>query len=64
MSKQDKRSRATLIRDAVGEHLSRRPLKRPAAAFGLWRKRELDGLAYQETIRDEWKGRPPGAAGR
>jgi metal-responsive CopG/Arc/MetJ family transcriptional regulator len=54
MSKQSKRSRAALIRDAVGEYLSRRKPKQPRAAFGLWSEHEIDGLTYQEKIRAEW----------
>ena len=54
MSKQGKRSRTALIRDAVGEYLSRRRPRQPAAAFGLWGDREIDGLDYQDKIRAEW----------
>ena len=54
MSKQGRRSRAALIRDAVGEYLSRRRPKQPTAAFGLWSELGIDGLAYQEKIRAEW----------
>jgi metal-responsive CopG/Arc/MetJ family transcriptional regulator len=54
MSKQSKRSRAALIRDAVGEYLSRRRPKQPTAAFGLWGEHGIDGLTYQEKIRAEW----------
>ncbi len=54
MSRQGKRSRAALIRDAVGEYLSRRRPKQTTAAFGLWSEGRVDGLAYQEKIRAEW----------
>ena len=54
MSKQSKKSRAALIRDAIGEYLSRRRPKQPTKAFGLWGEHEIDGLAYQEKIRAEW----------
>jgi len=34
------------------------------AAFGLWKDRHQDGLAYQEALRDEWNAptvhEPPG----
>jgi len=53
-SKQSKKSRAALIRDAIGEYLSRRRPKQPTTAFGLWGEHEIDGLAYQEKIRAEW----------
>jgi metal-responsive CopG/Arc/MetJ family transcriptional regulator len=54
MSKRGKRSRAALIRDAVGEYLSRRRPRQPSDAFGLWAEQPVDGLAYQEKIRAEW----------
>jgi metal-responsive CopG/Arc/MetJ family transcriptional regulator len=54
MSKQGKRSRAALIRDAVGEYLARRRSQQPSDAFGLWAEQKIDGLAYQEKIRAEW----------
>ena len=49
----EKRSRAALVREAIGEYLTRRA---PAldAAFGLWGKRKIDGLAYQRKARAEW----------
>ncbi len=54
MSKQGKRSRAALIRDAVGEYLSHRRPQQPNDAFGLWGEQKIDGLAYQEKLRAEW----------
>ena len=54
MSRQSKRSRAALLREAVGEYLSRRRPRRPGDAFGLWAEQQVDGLAYQEKIRAEW----------
>jgi metal-responsive CopG/Arc/MetJ family transcriptional regulator len=54
MSRQGKRSRAALIREAVGEYLSRRWAREPGDAFGLWAEQPVDGLAYQEKIRAEW----------
>lgn len=54
LSKGVKRSRAALIRDAVGDYLARQRTQRPSDAFGLWGGRKIDGLAYQEKIRSEW----------
>jgi metal-responsive CopG/Arc/MetJ family transcriptional regulator len=54
MSKGTRRSRAALIRDAVGEYLSRRRPQEPTEAFGLWGNHGVDGLAWQEKIRAEW----------
>ncbi len=54
LSKQDRRSRAALIREAIDDYLAKRRSKRSGDAFGLWGKRKVDGLAYQEKVRREW----------
>jgi metal-responsive CopG/Arc/MetJ family transcriptional regulator len=53
LSKRENRSRAALIRQAIDDYL----VKRRSGgddAFGLWGKRKVDGLAYQEKARREW----------
>ena len=54
LSKADKRSRAALIREAIDDYLAKRRARRSGNAFGLWGKRKVDGLAYQEKVRREW----------
>ena len=54
LSKKDKRSRAALIRQAIDDYLAKRHSKQKDDAFGLWGKRKVDGLAYQEKVRREW----------
>lgn len=57
LAKDQGRSRAALIRDAIGELLDRCRSEPNPDAFGLWRKtrgRDHDGLDYQERIRREW----------
>jgi metal-responsive CopG/Arc/MetJ family transcriptional regulator len=54
LSKQEKRSRAALIREAVDDFLAKRRRKHEGEAFGLWRNRNVDGLVYQERLRGEW----------
>ena len=54
LSRREKRSRAALIRRAIDEYLSKQRDKQEGDAFGLWRKRKVDGLAYQEKVRSEW----------
>ena len=54
LSKADKRSRAALIREAIDDYLAKRRGERGGDAFGLWGKRKVDGLAYQEKVRREW----------
>lgn len=48
------RSRAALVREAVDDHLSRHGLDDGDEAFGLWRGKALDGLAFRERARGEW----------
>jgi metal-responsive CopG/Arc/MetJ family transcriptional regulator len=54
LSKQDKLSRAALIRAAIDDYLAKRHGTQRGDAFGLWGKRKIDGLAYQEKVRSEW----------
>ncbi len=54
LSKQEKRSRAALIREAIDDFLAKRRSKLEGDAFGLWGKRKVDGLVYQERVRSEW----------
>ena len=54
LSKQEKRSRAALIREAIDDFLAKRRSKHQGDAFGLWGKRKVDGLVYQERVRSEW----------
>ena len=54
LSRKEKRSRAALIRRAIDEYLAKQLEKQEGDAFGLWGKRKIDGLAYQEKVRSEW----------
>lgn len=54
LSKGEKRSRAALIREAIDDFLAKRRSKHDGDAFGLWGKRKVDGLIYQERVRNEW----------
>ena len=54
LSKKQKRSRAALIRQAIDDYLAKQYSKQQADAFGLWGKRKVDGLVYQEKLRSEW----------
>ena len=54
LSKKEKRSRAALIRQAIDDYLRNQRYKQQANAFGLWGKRKVDGLAYQEKVHGEW----------
>ena len=54
LSKKQKRSRAALIRQAIDDYLGKHRGEQESGAFGLWGKRKVDGLAYQEKVRGEW----------
>lgn len=46
-------SRAELVRQAITSYID---LHKPASdqAFGLWKDRHTDGMAYQDKVRAEW----------
>lgn len=48
-----KLSRAEVIRQAIAVYIEQ---NKPAEvnAFGIWKNRKVDGLAYQEKMRSEW----------
>jgi metal-responsive CopG/Arc/MetJ family transcriptional regulator len=54
LAKEEKRSRAALIREAVDDFLAKRRSKHEGDAFGLWGARTVDGLLYQNRLRSEW----------
>jgi hypothetical protein len=47
-------SRAELIRQAVSGFLSENKAGLENS-FGLWKKRAVDGVEYQERLRREWE---------
>ncbi len=56
LSAKEKRSRASLVREAIDVLVQSRKKKKTAleAAFGLWGDRAIDGVEYQRKIRSEW----------
>ena len=54
LSREEKRSRAALIREAIDDYLASRRKKHEGDSFGLWGKRKVDGLVYQRKVRSEW----------
>ena len=54
LSKVRRVSRAELIRQAVAGYLeqNRAGLEE---TFGLWKKKAVDGVTYQERLRGEWE---------
>ncbi len=62
LSREEKRSRASVIRAAINDYLAEKDrLKRRAAleaGFGIWKDLGIDGLEYQERMRAEWDRDP------
>jgi hypothetical protein len=48
-------SRAEFVRRAIAKSLEPHRLSQEQAAFGLWARRRVDGLKYQERMREEWQ---------
>ncbi len=48
-------SRAEAVRRAMSEYLEKRRSSRADAAFGIWKSKKLDALAYEDSLRDEWR---------
>lgn len=55
--RRDRISRAEAIRRAVAATVGRQAAGGREAAFGLWRDRQIDGLAWQQRLRGEWDDR-------
>ena len=54
LAKDNRSSRAAIIRQAIDDLLSARQREAGREAFGLWGKAGQDGLAYQRELRAEW----------
>jgi predicted transcriptional regulator len=54
LARNQNRSRAAVVREAVANYLKRQTAETQKDAFGLWGQRKVDGLAYQEKMRGEW----------
>jgi len=51
---QEKTSRAEIIRRAVGQYLQSNQSGKAKNAFGLWKKKKINALAYEARLRAEW----------
>jgi Ribbon-helix-helix protein, copG family len=54
LSKARRVSRAELIRQAVAGYLEQNKAGLEDS-FGLWKKKAVDGVKYQERLRGEWE---------
>ena len=50
-------SRAEGIRRAVKIYLNLQSAEATRVAFGVWKDRRVEGLAYEDEIRSEWAQR-------
>ncbi|OJA72662.1 CopG family transcriptional regulator [Burkholderia ubonensis] len=50
----ERRPRAAVIRDAIDAYLTQRKRAVGADVFGVWKGKKVDGLTYQEALREEW----------
>ncbi|KVU69761.1 CopG family transcriptional regulator [Burkholderia ubonensis] len=50
----ERRPRAAVIRDAIDAYLAQRKRTVGADVFGVWKEKKVDGLTYQEALREEW----------
>ena len=57
LCRRERISRAEAIRRAVSAYIRPSQETESARAFGVWKDRGEDGLAYQERLRSEWNGR-------
>ncbi|QDD67011.1 ribbon-helix-helix protein, CopG family [Herbaspirillum seropedicae] len=48
------RPRAVIIREAIAAYITQHKLEHDAEVFGIWKKKKVDGLAYQRALRSEW----------
>jgi hypothetical protein len=58
LCRRDRISRAEAVRRAVALLVRSEGGMASGAAFGVWRDRREDGLAYQRRIRSEWQTAP------
>lgn len=52
---QEHASRAEVIRRAVKKYLQEKQTGEDCNAFGLWKKKKIDALKYETTLRAEWE---------
>ncbi|KND58009.1 hypothetical protein BSCH_02324c [Candidatus Paraburkholderia schumanniana] len=54
LGEQEQRPRAAVIRDAISAYIASKKRRIVVDVFGLWEGRRLDGLQYQQELREEW----------
>lgn len=54
LAKSRRTSRAALMRQAIKDYLDRQTASNADEAFGLWSDMDIDGVDYQDRMRNEW----------
>ncbi|MDR0780934.1 MAG: ribbon-helix-helix domain-containing protein [Pseudomonadales bacterium] len=54
ISELERRPRAAVIRDAIATYIVQHRQASEGEVFGLWKKKKIDGLAYQQELRSQW----------
>lgn len=54
---QKKVSRAAVIRQAVAGYIEQAHAGRGENAFGLWKRKKIHALKFEDKLRAEWDGR-------
>ena len=54
LARETRKSRASLVQDALSDYLAKHRHRNRDDAFGLWGDQQIDGLQYQEKVRSEW----------
>jgi hypothetical protein len=47
-------TRASLVREALATYLSSHHAGLADEAFGIWKKRKMRALSYEDKLRSEW----------
>ena len=55
ISSREKTSRAEIVRRAVGKYIREQQLAKGRSAFGLWKKKKINSLKYENRLRAEWE---------
>lgn len=54
ISAREKKSRAEIVRRAVGKYIQEQQSAKGRSAFGLWKKKKINSLKYESRLRAEW----------
>jgi predicted transcriptional regulator len=54
LGEQQQRPRAAVIRDAISAYVASNKRGPAVDVFGVWKDRQVDGLKYQQELREEW----------